>query len=130
MVEGLPTIKTSSGICKGCIVGKHPEHKFDWGKEIQATCILGLIHFDINSPITTTSINGSIYVINFINKFSRFTWVFFVKKKYEVLERFIEFKASVENSSRRKIKSIRYDNGGEYIKSKLLQIYAKYGINI
>ena len=33
MAEGLPTIKTSSVIYKDCIVGKHPEHKFDWGKE-------------------------------------------------------------------------------------------------
>ena len=29
MVEGLPTIKSSNLICKGCIVGKHLEHKFD-----------------------------------------------------------------------------------------------------
>ena len=29
MVEGLPTIRTTKGICKGCVVGKHLEHKFD-----------------------------------------------------------------------------------------------------
>ena len=33
MVEGLPVIKATIGICKGCVVGKHPKHKFDWGKE-------------------------------------------------------------------------------------------------
>ena len=32
MVEGLPVIKAATGIYKGCVVGKHPEHKFDWGK--------------------------------------------------------------------------------------------------
>jgi hypothetical protein len=32
MVEGLPTIKFTSGVCQGCILGKHPEKKFDKGK--------------------------------------------------------------------------------------------------
>ena len=107
MVEGLPSIKTSSGICKGCIVDKHLEHKFDRGKESCATSILGMIHSDIRGPMHTTSMSGSWYVLTFIYYFSRYTWVFFLKKKYEVLERFIEFKALVENASGRKIKSLR-----------------------
>jgi hypothetical protein len=32
MVEGLPTIKFTSGVCQGCILGKHLEKKFDKGK--------------------------------------------------------------------------------------------------
>ena len=32
IVEGLPAIKTFSGIFQGCIVSKQPEHKFDRGK--------------------------------------------------------------------------------------------------
>ena len=32
MVEGLPVIKEITGICKGCVIGKHPEHKYDRGK--------------------------------------------------------------------------------------------------
>ena len=117
MVEGLPVIKSIKGICKGCIVGKHPEHKFDRGKENRAKSILELIHFDIIRPIPTTSMNGSRYVLTFIDDFSRYTWVFFIKKKSEVLEKFIELKALVENASERKIKYFQSDNGGEYISS-------------
>ena len=51
MVECLPVIKATTRICKGCVVGKHPEHKFDLGKANRAICILGMIHFDINSMI-------------------------------------------------------------------------------
>ena len=36
----------------------------------------------------------------------------------------------MENASRRKIKYLRYDNGGEYIKSIFLQICADIGIQI
>ena len=56
--------------------------------------------------------NGSRYVLTFIDDLSRFTWVYFLKKKYEILEKFIDFKASVENAYGRKIKALRYDNGG------------------
>ena len=85
MVEGLPVIKATTRNCKGCVVGKRLEHKFDRGKENRATCILGLIHYDITGPIPVTSMNGSRYVITFIDDFSRYTWVFFYQKEVESL---------------------------------------------
>ena len=87
MVEGLPIIKATTGVCKGCILGKHPEHKFDWGKESWASEILGLIHSDISKPIPITSFNGSQYVLTFIDEFSRYTWAFFIKKKVRCLRK-------------------------------------------
>ena len=74
--------------------------------------------------------SGSQYVLTFIDDFSRYTWVFFLKKKYEVLAKFIEFKALVENAYGRKIKNIIYDNRGENIKSEFLQIFSDNGIKI
>ena len=56
--------------------------------------------------------------------------MFFIKKKYEVLEKFIELKALVENASGKKIKYLRYDNGGEYISNELLYIFSQSGIQI
>ena len=41
MVEGLTAIKSSKGICKGCIVGKHHVHKFDRGKARRIHVFLG-----------------------------------------------------------------------------------------
>ena len=97
MVEGLPVIKETTGNCKGCVVGKHPEHKkYDRGKENRATCILGLIHSDISGPMPVTYMNGSRYLLNFIDDFSRYTWVFFLKKKSKVCEKFSELKALIE----------------------------------
>ena len=32
MVDGLPDIQFSKGICEGCVLGKHPQEKFDKGK--------------------------------------------------------------------------------------------------
>ena len=86
MVEGLLAVKSSKWICKGCIVDKHPENKFDQGKEGIATCILGLSHSDISGPIPTTSMNGLRYVLAVIDYLSIFTWVYFLKKKSKVFK--------------------------------------------
>ena len=102
------------------MIGKHHEHKFDRGKENRATSILGLIHFDISGPVPATSMNGSRYLLTFIDDFSRYTWVFFLKKKSEVCENFSELKALIENASRIKIKILRSDNGGEYVSNEFL----------
>ena len=130
MVEGLPVIKSTTGICKGCVVGKHPKHKFDRGKASRASCILGLIHFDINDPMPITSMNGSRYVLTFIDDFSRYTWVFFIKKKSEVYEKFTDLKALIENASGQKIKILRTKNGREYVSNELLHICSQIGIQI
>ena len=96
MVEGLPVIKATTGIFKGCVIRKHPEHKFDRGKANRATRILGLIHSDISGPMHVTSMNGSKYLLTFIDYFSRYIWVFFLKKKSEVCENFSELKALIK----------------------------------
>ena len=122
MVESLPFIQSTKGICKGCIVGKHPEHKFDRGKENQATSILGLIHSDISGLMLVTSMNGSSYLLTFIDDFCRYKWVFFLKKKSEVCEKNSELKAFIENSSGIKIKILRYDNIGDNVSNEFLYI--------
>ena len=51
MVEGLPSIQTSNGVCVGCLVAKHPEKKYDVGKAHRAPSIFDLIHSDVVGPI-------------------------------------------------------------------------------
>jgi len=51
-----------------------------------------------------------------------------MKKKDEVLSRFVEFKAVVENQTNKKIKASRSDNGGEYISNAFRDLCAKEGI--
>jgi hypothetical protein len=51
-----------------------------------------------------------------------------MKKKDEVLSRFVEFKALVENQTSNKIKAFRSDNKGEYISNTFKDLCAKEGI--
>jgi hypothetical protein len=41
------------------------------------------------------------------------TWIYFLRKKSEIFEKFKEFKSLVENQIDKKIKVSRTDNGGE-----------------
>ena len=59
---------------------------------------------------------GSRYFLTFINDCSRFCWIYFKKHKSEVFGIFKFFKAMVENSFEKKIKSIRSNKGGQHIK--------------
>ena len=52
-----------------------------------------------------------------------------MKKKDEVLDKFMEFKALVEKQIKKKIKAVRSDNGGEYISNAFKEFCAKEGIS-
>jgi hypothetical protein len=66
--------------------------------------------------MTVASLSGYLYYVIFIDDYSRKTWIYFLKSKEseEVLDRFQEYKAQVENLTGKKIKTLRSDNGGEY----------------
>ena len=68
--------------------------------------------------------NQDKYALKFIDDFSRYCWVYFLKHKSEVFGLFKVFKALVENQSGRKLKVLRSDNGGEYVKSEFIQYCA------
>jgi hypothetical protein len=72
------------------------------------------MHSDVCGPMPSTSLSEYVYYVSFIDDYSHKTWVYFLKSKDEVLERFKEFKVLVENLFERKIKILRSNNGGEY----------------
>ena len=52
--------------------------------------------------------------MTFIDDKSRFTAVYLMKTKDQVLEKFKEYEAMVTNTTEKKIMILRSDNGGEY----------------
>jgi hypothetical protein len=63
-------------------------------------------------PVLVPSLGKSMYYVSFINDFSRNTWIYFLRKKSEVFDKFKELKALVGNQTEKKIKVLRTDNGG------------------
>jgi transposase InsO family protein len=130
MVEGLPEIHFSEGVCKGCIIGKHLEEKFEKGKARRASSSLDLVHSDLMGPFPHSSIGKERYVLTFIDDYSCYTWVFFLRQKSEVFENLKDFKSQVETQTRKKIKILHTNNGGEYIKKDVHNICHEASIQL
>ena len=130
MVIGLPKIKFSKGVCQGCILGKHPEHKFERASHERAYAPLELIYSDVAVPFPHMAMIQDKYTLTFIDEFSRYFWVYFLKHNSEVFGLFKVFKALVENQYGRRLKSLISNNGGEYFNSEFIQYCEDVGIQM
>ena len=79
------------------------------------TELLSLVHTDLGDLKQTETRGGKRYYITFIDDFSRYTKVYLLRNKDEALDKFVLYKAEVENQLGRKIKRVRSDRGGEYL---------------
>jgi transposase InsO family protein len=70
------------------------------------------------------------FVFIFVDDLSHFTWIYFLRQKYEVFQHLKDFKALVETQSRKKIKVLRTDNGGEYVNHEIHNLFHEVGIQL
>jgi hypothetical protein len=96
MVIGLLDIRFSEGVCEGCVLGKHPQEKFEKGKDHKSSSPLCIIHSDLMGPFMDPFVNKERYVLTFLDYYSHYTWVFFLKQKFKVFDHLKYFKALVE----------------------------------
>ena len=54
----------------------------------RANKILELVHSDVFGPVSIPSLGNILYHVAFIYEFSRNTWIYLLKNKYEVFEIF------------------------------------------
>jgi hypothetical protein len=62
------------------------------------------------------SIGRKKYYVSFIDDYSKYTWIYLVKYKSEVFQKFHEFQQLVERQFDKKIIAVQKDWGGEYEK--------------
>lgn len=129
LVNGLPNLTNFGGgeVCEGCQYGKAHRLPFERSSS-RSNAPLELIHSDLMGPTRTPSYSGNSFMLIFIDDFSRYTWVYFLKNKSQVFSIFKEFKELVEGELDSKIKRLRTDNGGEFIKDEFLSFCRQHGI--
>lgn len=76
----------------------------------------------------TSSLNGYVYYLTFVDDYSRKTFIYFLQGKDELFNKFKEFKALVENLSKKKIKILRSNNGGKFTGSDFKNLCREAGI--
>ena len=113
--------------CHSCIKGKMTKTPFI-GKGARVEELLGLIHSDVCGPMSTHARGGYSYFVTFIDDFSRFGYVYLIKNKSEVFEKFVEYKTEVEKQLGKSIKCLRSNRGGEYLSSEFLTFMKDHGL--
>nr|CCA24687.1 putative polyprotein [Albugo laibachii Nc14]CCA26369.1 putative polyprotein [Albugo laibachii Nc14] len=115
---------------EGCLDGKSFVKPFPQTtyRKIKTKATLELVHNDVMGPMRTKSHGGSMYIISFIDDYSRYVEVYFLKSKTEAVDSMIHYKALMENQIGTTMKSIRTDNGTGYINKTFGEICLKNGI--
>jgi histone deacetylase 1/2 len=72
------------------------------------------------------SVGKHAYYVSFIDDYSKFTWIYFLKKGSKVYQVFLNFQQLVKQKFGRKIITMQTDWGGEY--EKLHGFFQKIGI--
>lgn len=113
--------------CDTCCLGKLRRSSFPKDETKRAKIPLELVHSDVVEKITPTTKGSSSYFVTFTDDYSKYTVVYLMKAKSEVLQKFDQYRRMAENLHNTKVKTLRGDNGGEYT-SKEFEYLAKHGI--
>jgi hypothetical protein len=109
----IPLDFSNSDYCIDCIKGKYAKY-VKKGEAKRSAGVLKIIHTDICGPFPVKSVNEFDSFITFTDDFSRYDYIYPIKKRLEALDKFKIFNVEVENQHNIKIKLVRSDRGGEY----------------
>ena len=107
MVTSVPLVSCRDGVCVGCVLDKHHRDIFDKCASWHASGPLQLFHGDLCSPLSFPSFSGCTYLLTFIDDFSKRTWVYFLKIKSDVFDKFLAYKALVEKKYGHQLRRLR-----------------------
>ena len=94
-----PKYKINLKFYEHCVIGKQNRKPFGVGTHSSKE-FLGYVHSDVWGPSCIASLSGKWYYVSFIDDYSRFTWVYFLKERSDVFETFKGWRAQVETQTR------------------------------
>ena len=128
---GLDTSSSPSKIdnCEVCLRANLKNTIYKNSTNTASYNILEKIRSDLIGLITPTDIYGFRYIITFLDSNSRYLDIELIKTKDEALAAFKRYKARNENTSKgHRIKSLKGDNGREYINKAFRAFLQQEGI--
>ena len=92
-------------VCESCLEGKMTKRPFN-AKGRRAQELLELVHMDVCGLMSTQAKGGYEYFITFTDDYSRYGYVYLIRRKSKAFEKFKEFRVEVENQLGKRIKAI------------------------
>ncbi|KAL4019197.1 hypothetical protein IC575_022842 [Cucumis melo] len=112
--------------CLHCKMAKQPALSFPKSASL-CDKPFGLIHSDIWGPAPCPTVNGYRYFVLFIDDYSRFTWIYFLRNRSSLYQIYVDFANMIQTQFSSKIKILRTDNAMEYKDSRFLSFLAQQG---
>ena len=99
----LGSVSTENFDCVSCQLGKQSALPFNTSESISID-IFDLIHSDVWGPSSVSSIGGSRYFVVFVDDYSRYSWIFNIKHRSELLQVYSNFAKMVKTQFYKRIK--------------------------
>ena len=95
-------------MCKQYQLGKMTKSSFKSKTHISKE-ILEIVHTDLCGPVEVQRYKGDMYIILFVDDYSRMITIMFLKQKFDAFQMFKWYLARVEKEIGKSIKCLRYD---------------------
>ena len=119
--------KFSNESCDVSYRAKQTQLSFHLSDKNAINCF-DLIHCDIWGAYRVESLCGAHYFLSIVDDASRVTWVYLMKEKSEASQLIMNFCLMVKIQFNAIVKTIRSDNGMEFISGPMKNFYGEQGI--
>jgi hypothetical protein len=126
-VEGINGNESNYPSCIVCAQANIKRTPFPNKAQHRATTLLHRVHCNVCGPLPHCYGSFQYYII-FVDDFSRYISLFFMKTRDEALKHFIEFRHAVENFTCKKTCFLCVDNAPELVHRKMEQYCKMEGI--
>ncbi|KAI4303074.1 hypothetical protein MLD38_038749 [Melastoma candidum] len=118
--------KTDHHYCNSCALGKSRRLPFTVSSS-RATQPFHLLHADVwKSPIESNS--GFNYYVVFIDDHTRYAWLYLLRRKSEVFDRFIHLHTEISTQFSASGRALQCDGGGEFVNDSMRTFLSDRGI--
>ena len=112
--------------CMSCQFGKQTKLPFN-NSDFFSSAPFDLVHSDVWGPAPFTTEGGSRYFVIFVDDYSRFTWIYLLKHRSDLVSIFQTFHKMIQTQFSRTIKVFRSNNAQEYHDKSFLSILDSNG---
>ncbi|KAL2252169.1 UNVERIFIED_CONTAM: Retrovirus-related Pol polyprotein from transposon RE1 [Sesamum indicum] len=113
--------------CDICPQAKQQRIPFKLSNSHSKACF-DLVHMDLWGPYNEPSISNCSYMLTIVDDYSRCTWTYFMHQKSQTFSLIKEFHKMVLTQFEKRIKTVRTDNGLEFINEQCQTFFKEEGI--
>ena len=110
----------------GCRLAKHHALPFSLSESL-SSAPFNLVHSNIWDPVPFPSLGGFSYYVCFVDDFSRYTWLYFMRSHFDILSIYRQFTEMIHTQFGRRIKVFRSDGAREYLSTAFRALLSSHG---